>query len=362
VPTGGFEFYLGNHLDGSERPYYSPVRFATASPSTHGVQFTIEASHRLGRDLSLSESSAYWTAEVVKQARARPGEFGKRLFRKALVVFHRSEEADNQSIRSLRHHVPFFRIPLLAFWLVMPLGMAGLVVFSARDPRARTLLAVVLVYCLTMIAVFSNMRIRLPLLLVLIPYAVLGLRSLLQRDAWNARTATVYAVLVLAFGALANAPLPGAGDLSGSHNDHAAALFRTGRTDEAARVLEESIARGGHYAEYAKISLAGLRMLEDDEAGARALLDTIPDDGELAASKQIYLGDLARWRDDLAGAAAAYEKAVSIHRGDVMTRRKLIQVLAKVAPERVPAEQAELERVLRFYGPLVDWVVPRPES
>jgi len=69
VPSqAGFNLYLGNNPD-NKIPYYRPVSFASSSPFYQGTHFTIEASRRVGRKLSPSEASDYWSEQVIEMAK-----------------------------------------------------------------------------------------------------------------------------------------------------------------------------------------------------------------------------------------------------------------------------------------------------
>lgn len=256
--VGGFNLYLANHLD-NPYPYYRPVRFASSVPSDQGVHFVIEASRREGRRLTPAEASRYWTREVLRTAWERPGAFALKLWRKTLTVFNRSEADDNYHIGFTSRFVPFLRLPFLAVWCVVPLGMAGMLLALGRSRQDRALAAIFGVYALSLVAFFSNARIRLPLLVILIPYAILGVSwcwaAVRERSP---RRIGLYAGLVGLCAALAAFPVLGGDDLTSYYNTHALNLQRKGLAEEAARYWRDSAAMDRPYSAYAHLALARL--------------------------------------------------------------------------------------------------------
>lgn len=145
----GFNLYLGNNLENSD-PYYRPVTFASSSPFKQGVEFTLEASRRTNKRLSHKEASSYWTREVIKMAIERPAAFTRKIFQKILVLFNRFEAGDHYNIGFLSNFVPFFKLPFLSLWLILPFGMAGMAVYKKsleiNSGQRRTRLKLVRIY------------------------------------------------------------------------------------------------------------------------------------------------------------------------------------------------------------------------
>jgi 4-amino-4-deoxy-L-arabinose transferase-like glycosyltransferase len=355
APLGGFDLYIGNHLDGAT-PYYNPVPFAGTNPDQQGIQFTIEASRRVGRKLTLGEASAYWANEVLRSARLEPGAFAWRLGWKLLAIFNRAEESDNQALEFMGAFVGFFRLPLLAFWLVMPLGVGWLIAAARRNPKATALGGIFLLYTATMVAVFSNMRIRAPLVLLAMPCAAAAVLGLLKLGS---RIRTSRGALVLAAGAIAVVeflPLRGTGDLTAHYNTHAVALSAHGRSGEASLFWQKSIEMKGVFSPYAGIALAYQSLARGDSVAARGWLDKVPDQGFAAATKLSALGDVLLAQGRPAEAAAAYEHSLSINWGQVDVRRKLIRVYGVINPAKAEAARAAAADVREFYGLLARWL------
>lgn len=365
LALGGFSLYRGNVLDGTS-PYYNPVAFASTSPDTEGVEFSVEASRRAGRTLTLAEASGYWAGEVWRTAREHPGDFGRKLLTKALASANAWEEGDNHSIPFLREHLPFLRLPPFAFWLIMPLGLAGLLSLAVEgDGRARALLAVVLAYGATMVLVFSNMRIRAPLVIVLIPLAAAGLQRAIEHVRARSRRIVGWAAVVAAAAVLERLPVPGTGDLAGHMNTHAAALMAAGRIGEAVEWWKRSSETHGLYSSFADIALATTAFDRGDRPTAWAWLDRVPASSHAAVLKYTTAGHFLMVQGDAKAAAVAFEAALSRNGAQLAALRGAIDANRLVNPARAQ----ELQDQLRHLGQLYDLLAPgvsgplsRPEA
>lgn len=131
----GFNLYLGNNLRNPD-PYYRPVAFASSSPFEQGIQFTIEASRRVGKKLTPEEASDYWTREVLRMAASEPSAFAGKVWQKTLVLFNRFEACDHYDIDFINNFIRFFKFPLISFWFVLPFGLAGMLMSSMRSRKA----------------------------------------------------------------------------------------------------------------------------------------------------------------------------------------------------------------------------------
>ncbi len=353
VPLGGFDFYRGNVLEGPT-PYYNPVPFSSTDPDTQGVEFLVEARRRSGRTLSLAQASDYWSRRVIRNAREHPAAFARRLLVKAGAAVNRWEEGDNHSLPFLRDHVPFLRVPLFAFWLVMPLGMAGLLSLAvAGDGRARMLLAVVLAYGGSMVLVFSNMRIRAPLMIILIPYAICGLQRAARALRARPRAALGWAAAVAAFVALELLPVPGTGDLTAHYNTHAAALVAQNRTEEALEWWRRSSEAQGTYSHFADLSLATIAFGKGDLPTAWRMEARVPRDSHAAALKYALMGSMLAADRRAREAAMAFELSLSLNTARIAPLTGAIEVNRMVDHARARQLAGHLKYLQELYGPLL---------
>ncbi|MDD5343899.1 MAG: glycosyltransferase family 39 protein, partial [Smithella sp.] len=219
----GFNLYLGNNIQNPD-PYYRPVPFASSSPSEQGIQFTIEASKRMGKKLTSQEASDYWTKETIKQAVSSPAVFVEKIGQKMLVLVNSFEACDHYDIEFLSDFAKFFKIPFPGFWIIFPLFILGMLT-SWKSRRTKALGTVLLIYSITLVIFFTNGRYRMPMLAVMIPFAASGifqLYSSFNKKLYNllAKHAAVCGIfLIIAF-----LPVRATDDMTAYYNTHAIIL------------------------------------------------------------------------------------------------------------------------------------------
>jgi 4-amino-4-deoxy-L-arabinose transferase-like glycosyltransferase len=344
----GVNFYLGNYL-GNPDPYYRPVPFSTSEPRMQGVYFKIEAERRAGHPLSTQEASNYWIKEVFRMAWEKPLMFAKKQLLKLLALCNRFEACDHYDIGFMSPFVPFFKWPLIPFWVVFPLGMAGLIWTFRASKIRQALAAVFCVYAATLIIFFTNARYRLPFLVFLIPFGLLGLESFFT--AWKQkqwRAMVLYLGVIALFSVLEFLPIPGAGDLTAYYNTHALILNSKGRRSEALSYWEQSSRMNTSFAVFADLSLAGHAIREGRDAQVFYYLDKIPDRSFAAAQKYELLGDMRMRQNSAAEAADAFEKSLVINAGQARVFQKLIRLYEKTDPPRAKEKLAEFQKIFKW--------------
>ncbi len=345
----GFNFYTGNDLE-NKSPYYRPEPFASSSPFYQGVQFNIEASRRVGRQLSPRQASSFWIRTTLEQSLASPGAIAKKIGLKALAFFNRFEAADHYHIGFISRFAPFFRLPLFRYDLVLAAAMAGLAAGLAGNRKIFAAGLVFAVYGLTLTAFFCNARYRLPVLVILIPLAVYGIRgfihSLQARKLKKAAGLMAVAGLALCVSWL---PVTGTDDMTGYYNTHALVLSRQGRVDEAMGFWKISSDMKQPYSDFADLALAGAYWRKGDPEKTMTYLNKVSDHGLAAAGKYEFLGDLAVKADDYQKAAAHYRTSIRINSGQLDVRRKLIKVLESIDPTEAAGQRAEWFRIRAYY-------------
>jgi tetratricopeptide (TPR) repeat protein len=349
-PSSGFNLYLANSLD-NPYPYYRPAAFATSVPWDQGVQFVIEASRRSGKKLTPGEASSFWAREVLRIALEHPGKLPWKLWQKTLLIVNRFEAEDNYDLGFISRFVPFFRFPFFAFWFIVPFGIAALSLSVARSYGSFALAVIAGVYSLTMILFFSNMRIRIPLLVILIPYAAIGFEMLFQASKGGLARMHPRSFLIIAgiVGIIGFLPVAGTGDLSGHYNTHAIILSSKGLRNEAIQYWEASSAMERPYSAYANLSLAVVHYSKGDREKGNRYLAKIPDASFAAAGKYELLGDGYEKQGRTEEAIAAYERSLKINSGQIKPRFKLIRLYSSRDSERAKKGKNELAYIKSFY-------------
>ncbi len=345
----GMNFYLGNNLD-NPVPYFGPARFASTVPREQPIHFTIEASRRKGERLDPRQASRFWIGQVFRDAAARPLAFAHKLLLKTAAVFNAFEGGDHYHIGFMGRFAPFLRWPWLPFWLLMPLGMAGMAVEVLHSRKARAMAVAFFCYVLTLVAFFTNTRYRLVLLTVLIPLAVAGMARMAGAvRARERRTVLIYVSALAIFAGIEFLPLPGAGDMSPYLNTHGVALASRGKRTEALEYWRRSSRSRYYFAEFARLALASHYGKAGDLDTARFYLDRIDDDSFAAAYKQELLGDIAVLQGRPPEAIEAYRRSLDIHSGQREARKKLIRALRTLDPREAEQEQRKLQYIRSFY-------------
>jgi len=345
----GFNLYLGNTLKNPD-PYYRPVPFASSSPFEQGIHFTIEASRREGRKLSPGEASSHWTKEVLHSALSQPAEFAWKGIQKTLAVFNRFEACDHYDIDFISRFVPFFKFPLISFWLILPLGMAGLILRGIRNDRIRMLLIILFFYGLTLLVFFTAGRYRLLMPVILIPFAALGIMEILSsfRNRQYRKT-LLFGAIISIFLIIGFLPVRATDDKSAYYNTHAIILDSKGFGDEAIRYWKVSSEMQKPYSAFANLSLAAKYYQRGNVQMGSFYLEKIPDESFAAASKYELMGDVMIHRKDAGKAVAAYERSLAINSGQRLPRMKLIRIYRVIDSPRAKEEEKTLSHITSFY-------------
>ena len=341
----GLNLFICNNLQ-----YGYPVPFATTVPSEMGIQFTIEASRRVGKKLSSGEASRYWTNEVIRTALEQPVVFTGKQIKKLVGFFYWYEKSDHYDIGFLSDYVGFFKFPFLDFWLILPLGMSGMILNMFKGRKEFALSAMFIIYALTLVLFFTNIRVRLPLLVILIPFAVIGLHALWSfiKDR-HSKKALIYYVVLAGFFIIEFIPLRDARDMTAFLNTHAIILNSKGMTGEAIKYWEKSSSLESHYSAFANLSLAGVYYSKGERQTAFSFLDKIHDDSYAASNKYDMIGDIMLREDQIDKAITAYEKALEINSGLRATRAKLVKALWRIDKQKALEENDRLEYINSFY-------------
>jgi tetratricopeptide (TPR) repeat protein len=309
---GGEAFYVGNHA-GSDG-YGTQPDFVDSGPMTEHESYRQEASHILGRELTLAESSDYWRRQALVFARAEPAQYLGLLLRKAYLFFHAYERGDNHSFYAMRDVVPYLRWIPLGFGWILPFAVLGLWVSRRAWARVGIVPLFAATYAVGVILFFVTARYRLPavppLLLLAGSGAVWGWDALRAR---RVREVAAAAGAVAALALLVNLPSPLVvhEDQATIRNNHGLVLEESGDFAGAAREYQRAVALAPERPLY-HYNLAIAERRQGLDASARAHLEraiALDPRHSLALAE---LGSLLERSGDAAGAIAAYERAQAI--------------------------------------------------
>lgn len=345
----GYALYIGNNLDNPD-PYFRPVPFASPSPFEQGTQMIIEASRREGRRLSAKEGSSFWTRETMKIAMKQPRAFMWKICQKILVLFNQFEAGDHYYIGFMSRFVTFFKFPFFSFWIILPFGMAGMAVTIRRSNKFLFTSLILFLYGLTLIIFFTDTRFRLPMMVLLIPYAVVGVRDLVSYiKGRNIKMVSISLSIIVIFFAMEFLPVRGTDDLTAYYNTHAIILDSKGFKGDAIKYWEESSLMNKPYSAFANLSLAGKYYGKGDRQKALSYLEKIPDNSFAASFKHEIIGDIMLGEGQIQDAISAYQRSLEINSGRREVRAKLIKIYWSTDREKAMKEYDTLEYIISFY-------------
>ncbi len=347
----GSNLFLGNSPESAEPwwPYYRPAAFASSSPVVQGSHFVIEAGRRTGQTLDAGEASSFWTRRIVDGWLESPGRAAGRLALKAVATVSSYEVADHYDAAFLADVLWPLALPLPGVASVLVLAAVGLGL--ARESRGRLpALLLALTYAGTLVLFFANARYRVPVAIVLMPYAAAGLVWLGRQIAarrWRTLAGGI-ALLLVALAAV-NFPFPGKGDRTAACNTHAMVLERAGRASEAIADWQESAVCHGTFSAYAELALAARLARAGDPQAALERLRRVPDTSFAASDRDSLRGDILASDGRLRAAADAYRAALARNSGRLETRARLVQVLQRLGDPAAYQEYEELLRIRQLY-------------
>jgi len=166
---GGVNFYIGNNPDSDGSTAVVP---GTRWDWWGGYQDAVAIAERAaGRPLKPSEVSNHFFREGTKFIFGSPGESVALTGRKLAMFWAGGERSNNKSIYFFWHVSGMGKVPLIGFWLVAPLGLAGFILLWRRRPELWLLQLFTLAYMVGVVTFFVNARFRMPIIPVLIIFA-----------------------------------------------------------------------------------------------------------------------------------------------------------------------------------------------
>jgi tetratricopeptide (TPR) repeat protein len=315
---GGLNFYIGNNA--AATGFFNAVPGITPNIKGQAEDARQVAGRALGHPVSDDEASEYFSGLAWTWIRQHPVDALGLFARKLGYVFSAHHVA-------LPHSYPFYaydagtvlRFLAIGPWLLIPLGVTGLVFFApvARREDYWIWLAFVPAYAIGVAAFFVAERYRLPLLIPLSIGSGAAIDGVLR--AWAGRRASTLAWLAAVFAALAlfaNRPLPlhdGRWEEGLRLAEHFVTIGRYDEAEQWAATLESDAPRRG-LADYG----VGVRLrAAKQDARAVPLLRRaheagIPPSGIELADALLKLGRLAMQAKAPEEGVGFFKEAVSI--------------------------------------------------
>ena len=231
----GPNFYIGNNprSDGT----YMSLRPGRGAPEYERQDATELAEHALGRRLTPSEVSNYWSNRALDFIGSQPGAWLRLIGRKGALLWNADEMLDTESQQS---HAEWSTLLSVGGWfghfgLLVPLALLGVIATWHERAGLWLLYAMIIAYAASVIAFYVFARYRFPLVPLLMLFASAGLCALptLFRTSSPARRWVLVATLA-AVAIFVNWPVLSTSMMRAvTENNLAVALQEDGRLDEA---------------------------------------------------------------------------------------------------------------------------------
>ena len=246
---GGFTFHSGN-FQGASGVGDSLPGF-TNTPYLVILQAWTEASHRLGRPLTLAEADAYWYGQGFRFLAEHPGQAALLLGKKALLLINAHGQDASVDLEFSRRFSPVPGLLALPLGICFALAAAGLLralQAGRRSPQGLALAAALAWIALSVVAFQVTPRYRCVLLPLVLCFAGLALAELPALLRLPPRRALAPAMLLAVVLGLAHIPLSLLG-LPGSlpiqeHLRLARYYLMTGEQPQARASIDAALALG----------------------------------------------------------------------------------------------------------------------
>jgi len=278
----GPNFYIGNNprSDGT----YMSLRYGRGAPEYERQDATDLAEHAMGRPLTPSEVSSYWTDRAMGFITSQPGAWLKLIGKKFVLLWNAGEALDTESQES---HAEW-STPLRAgawfgnFGILVPLALFGAFVAWPDRRRLWVFYVMALAYAASVIMFYVFARYRFPLVPFLVLFAAQGIvasRTFIVTGPPPRTIAALATVVVAAI--LANWPVLSKTMMPAVTESNLAVAFQEeGRLDEALTHYQRSIGLRADYAPAYSNMGAALRakgQVDDAVAAYERALAVQPD-------------------------------------------------------------------------------------
>ncbi len=166
--SAGMNLYAGNNPDATGLYWEAPF-LSSVEPWYEDEDYRKTASEAVGRELTTREAGGYWMRQALDWIINNPGEYLALLARKAYYFWNQTEFANNISIYTGKELSPILRFNIIGFWLIAPLGLAGLILLWRNKGwrRAQILWLWIIAYFIGALLFFVASEYRMPILIAL---------------------------------------------------------------------------------------------------------------------------------------------------------------------------------------------------
>jgi tetratricopeptide (TPR) repeat protein len=167
----GSNFYIGNNpnADGT----YASIRFGRGAPEFERLDAKEVAEESVGRTLSPSEVSSFWTGRALGYITSQPLSWLRLTGRKILLLFNHTEMLDTEAQESYAEFSVVLRVLgwFTHFGVLLPLAVIGVIATWPDRRRLWIVQMLALAYAASVVMFFVFARYRYPLVPFLILFA-----------------------------------------------------------------------------------------------------------------------------------------------------------------------------------------------
>lgn len=343
----GTNLFIGNNrvADGT----YTPLLQGRGDARYERDDATAEAERALGRKLAPGEVSRYYIDRVLTYIGDEPGNWLWLVARKLVLTFNAVEIMDTEDLYTYARSSLPLRLStwLLHFGVLAPLAAVGL--WSTRSQWQRLLPLYLLLgaYAVSIIAFYVFGRYRLPLAILLVPFAGVGLVRLVGicRDGGmrlTLRPALALGIVIV----FCNWPVVEQDSMrSVTHYNLGTALYTTDIAAAEAQFREAIRLDEGNV--QARNNLGVILSIRGDADGARQQFERALRDYPRYVDARINLAGSLRQSGDQRAAIEHLEIALRLDPGRADAHRELGELYAEIGEHELATGQLELARSLQ---------------
>ncbi len=319
----GTNLYIGNNrvADGT----YTPLLQGRGDAKYERDDATAEAEKALGRKLTPGEVSRYYIGLVLSYIREEPGDWLRLMARKLVLTFNAVEIMDPEDLYTYGRWSLPLRLStwLFHFGVLAPLAALGLWSTRSQWQRLLPLYLLPVAYAASLIAFYIFGRYRLPLAVLLVPFAGIGLARLAA--GWRERNTRPNWRPALALAALivfCNWPVVDRDKMrSAAHYNLGTLFFATDLAAAEAQFSEALLLDESNV--QARNNLGAILSLQGEVAGARQHFERALRDYPGYADARLNLARNLRQSGDHRAAAEHLEIGVRLAPGRADLQREL---------------------------------------
>lgn len=342
----GSNLFIGNNrvADGT----YTPLLQGRGDARYERDDATAEAEKALGRRLTPGEVSHYYLGRVLSYVRSEPGDWLLLMARKLVLSFNAVEIMDTEDLYTYARSSLPLRISawFLHFGVLLPLAAVGLWCTRSRWRQLLPLYLLPGAYLVSLVAFYVFGRYRLPLAILLVPFAGAGLMQLNQaRGNWRARELLVPALALGALVVFCNWPVVDRDHMrSMTHYNLGTALFATDIGAAEAQFRQALDLDEGNV--QARNNLGAVLFTQGDIAGAGRQFERALRDYPGYLDARFNLARCLRQSGEKRAAIEHFELGLRLASERAEVHRELAELYAEIGEQELAAKQFELARSL----------------